>query len=150
MRAILQRVSKASVSVDGDTVGEIQGGLLILLGAGRGDGPEQVEWIVRKIAQLRIFGDETGRMNLSLEASGGSALVVSQFTLYGDCRKGNRPSFSRAMDPEEATKMVDRVVEALQGRGIPTQTGQFGANMRVELVNEGPVTLVLDTETGKG
>jgi D-tyrosyl-tRNA(Tyr) deacylase len=140
----------ASVSVDGETVGEIKGGLLILLGAGRGDGPEQVEWIVRKIAQLRIFGDETGRMNLSLEASGGSALVVSQFTLYGDCRKGNRPSFSRAMDPEEATKMVDRVVEALQGRGIPTQTGQFGANMRVELVNEGPVTLVLDTETGKG
>ena len=140
----------ASVSVGGDIVGEIQGGLLILLGAGRGDGPEQVEWIVRKIAQLRIFGDETGRMNLSLEASGGSALVVSQFTLYGDCRKGNRPSFSRAMDPEEATKMVDRVVEALQDRGIPTQTGQFGADMRVELVNEGPVTLVLDTETGKG
>ena len=140
----------ASVSVDGGTVGEIQGGLLILLGAGRGDGPEQVEWIVRKIAQLRIFADETGRMNLSLEASGGSALVVSQFTLYGDCRKGNRPSFSRAMDPEEATTMVDSVVKALQDRGIPTQTGQFGANMRVELVNEGPVTLVLDTETGKG
>jgi D-tyrosyl-tRNA(Tyr) deacylase len=150
MKAILQRVSMASVSVAGETVGEISEGLLVLLGAGRGDGPEQVEWIVRKIAQLRIFEDEAGRMNLSLEASGGSALVVSQFTLYGDCRKGNRPSFSRAMDPEEATIMVDRVVKALQDRGIPTQTGQFGANMRVELVNEGPVTLVLDTETGKG
>ena len=149
MRAILQRVSRASVSVDGEMIGQIENGLLVLLGAGRGDGPEEVEWITRKIAQLRIFSDESGRMNLSLESSGGGALVVSQFTLYGDCKKGNRPSFSKAMDPGEASGFVDSVVAALREKGIHTETGKFGADMRVELVNEGPVTLILDTDSGK-
>lgn len=149
MRAIIQRVSSADVVVGDETVGRIGKGFLILLGCGRTDGPEDVEWIVRKIAQLRVFADENGKMNDSLEGSDASALVVSQFTLYGDCRKGNRPSFSKAMAPEEAAPMVETVVQGLRARGIETETGRFGTDMRVSLVNEGPVTLILDSENRK-
>ena len=149
MRAIIQRVSSADVVVGEETIGKIGKGLLILLGCGRADGQEDVEWIVRKIAQLRVFADENGKMNDSLEGADASALVVSQFTLYGDCRKGNRPSFSKAMAPQEAESMVETVVEGLRARGIETETGRFGADMRVSLVNEGPVTLILDSENRK-
>ena len=149
MRALVQRVSSANVVVEGEVLGEIGTGFLVLLGCGRDDGPDDLEWIVRKISQLRVFADDSGKMNWSLLDAGASALVVSQFTLYGDCRKGNRPSFSRAMAPEQAESMVEQVVVALRQRGIHTETGRFGADMRVSLVNEGPVTLMLDSENRK-
>lgn len=146
MKAIIQRVSSANVRVDGEEIGRIGLGLLVLLAAGRGDGPDEVAWMVRKITNLRVFSDDSGRMNLSLKEVGGAALVVSQFTLYGDCRKGTKPSFSRAMEPKLAEPMVLEVLAGLSALGIQTATGRFGANMRVELVNEGPVTLILNTE----
>lgn len=144
MRAVVQRVSEASVSIDGTTVGEIGEGLLVLLGAGAGDTERDLEYVASKILGLRIFPDEDGKMNHSLVDIGGAALVVSQFTLYGDTRKGRRPSFVRAMDPGEASPMVDRFVERL-AREVKVATGRFGADMDVRLCNRGPVTLLIDS-----
>jgi len=134
------------VEVDGKTVASIGRGLLVLLGVAQGDGERQAEWLADKIAGLRIFEDEAGKMNLSVQDVGGSALVVSQFTLLGDCRKGRRPSFSDAAPPEEADRLYQRFVERARGAGLRVETGVFQAHMGVHLVNDGPVTLVLDTE----
>ena len=144
MRAVVQRVSEASVSIDGATVGEIGEGLLVLLGAGAGDTERDLEYVASKVLGLRIFPDEDGKMNHSLVDIGGAALVVSQFTLYGDTRKGRRPSCVRAMDPGEASPMVDRFVERL-AREVKVATGRFGADMDVRLCNRGPVTLLIDS-----
>jgi D-aminoacyl-tRNA deacylase len=140
MRALVQRVAEASVSVDGDEVARIGAGLLVLLGVRRGDGVEEADRIARKVRALRVFEDAEERMNLSLEDVEGEALCVSQFTLYGDARKGNRPSFVDAAPPEHAEPLYERVREALDAKG-----GVFGARMRVSLVNDGPVTLLVET-----
>ena len=137
----MQRVSEAAVEVGGERVAAIGPGMLVLLGVGRGDGPEQADRLARKLLALRIFDDAEGRMNLSVEDAGGEVLCVSQFTLYGDARKGNRPSFVDAAPPEEAEPLYERVREALGARG-----GSFGARMAVSLVNDGPVTVMLETE----
>lgn len=145
MRAVIQRVSRAVVAVAGRTVASIGPGLLVLVGAGEGDTEADADYIARKTAELRVFEDENGKMNRSVEEIGGSVLVVSQFTLYADCRKGRRPSFDRAMRPEPANHLVDRVCELLRDWGLPVETGRFGAMMEVSSVNDGPVTLVLDS-----
>jgi len=139
MRALVQRVSSASVTVDGEEVSRIGRGLLVLLGVRRGDGEEAADRIARKLRALRIFEDDDGKMNRSLEDAGGAVLCVSQFTLYGDARKGNRPSFVDAAPPEEAEPLYERVRDALGAQG-----GRFGARMSVELVNDGPVTLLVE------
>lgn len=144
MRLVLQRVSSARVRVDDRVAGEIGEGLLLLVGFTHGDTVEQLTWMAEKVAGLRIFRDDDGKMNRSLEEIGGSALVVSQFTLYGDAQKGRRPSFVRAARPETAIPLYDRFVLELRARGVPVQTGEFGAMMQVELVNDGPVTLFLE------
>jgi len=144
MRALLQRVSRASVKINGQTISEIGKGLLILLGVGHEDREEQVRFLAEKVANLRIFEDEQGKTNLSIQDVKGEAIVVSQFTLYADSRKGRRPSFTDAALPEVAAPLVNRFVELLRGHGIPTQTGQFGAHMLVEIHNDGPVTIWLE------
>ncbi|MFZ5883152.1 MAG: D-aminoacyl-tRNA deacylase [Chloroflexota bacterium] len=144
MRVLLQRVSKASVTVDGKVISQIGRGLVVLLGVGHGDGEEQVRFLAEKTANLRIFEDEQGKTNLSVLDVKGEAIVVSQFTLYADTRKGRRPSFTDAALPEVAEPLVNRFVEALRGYGVPTQTGQFGAHMLVEIHNDGPVTIWLE------
>ena len=144
MRALLQRVSRASVTVEGQTISTIGKGLLILLGVGHGDGEEQARFLSDKIASLRVFDDEQGKTNLSVQDVKGEALVVSQFTLYADTRKGRRPSFIDAALPALAEPLVSRFVELLRGHGIPTQTGKFGAHMEVEIHNDGPVTIWLE------
>jgi D-aminoacyl-tRNA deacylase len=144
MRALLQRVSKASVSVEGQIISSIGKGLLILLGIGHGDGEEQAKFLAEKSANLRIFEDEQGKTNLSLLDVQGAAIVVSQFTLYADTRKGRRPSFIDAALPDVAEPLVRRFAELLQGHGVPTQTGKFGAHMEVEIHNDGPVTIWLE------
>ena len=144
MRAVIQRVAHASVTVEGDRVAEIRDGLLILLGVGPDDNEENARLMTKKIAALRIFQDEADKMNLSVRDVGGSAIVVSQFTLYADCRKGNRPSFVGAAAPDIASPLVDRFVELLEEQGVPTQTGVFGAHMDVDLLNSGPVTIILE------
>lgn len=148
MRALLQRVSRASVTVDGKVISQIGNGLLILLGVGDGDGEEQVQFLAGKVANLRIFEDGQGQMNLSVLDVKGEAIVVSQFTLYADARKGRRPSFTDAALPEVAEPLVRRFVELLKGRGVPTQTGKFGEHMEVEIHNNGPVTIWLENEIG--
>ena len=145
MRAVLQRVSQASVAVDGQVVGSIGRGFLVLLGITHDDGEAEAAALARKIAGLRIFEDAAGKFNLALSDVGGAVLVVSQFTLYGDARKGRRPSFTAAARPEQAEPLCDRFVELLRGEGLPVQTSVFGATMAVHLVNDGPVTLWLDT-----
>ena len=144
LRALLQRVSRASVTVDGQVVSQIGKGLLILLGIGHGDGEEQAEFLAEKAANLRIFEDEQGKSNLSVLDIGGEAIVVSQFTLYADARKGRRPSFTDAALPEVAEPLVERFAELLRGHGVPTQTGKFRAHMEVEIHNNGPVTVWLE------
>jgi len=144
MRALLQRVSSGKVSVDDRTIAQIGGGLVILLGIGRGDGEEQAAYLAEKIANLRIFEDEGGKTNLSVLDVDGDAIVVSQFTLYADTHKGRRPSFVYAADPAIAEPLVERFAELLRGHGVPTQTGQFGAHMLVEIHNDGPVTIWLE------
>ena len=144
MKVLLQRVRRAAVRVGDETVGEIGRGLLVLLGVERGDRAEDADYLADKTAELRIFGDEAGRMNRSLEEVGGACLVVSQFTLAGSTRRGRRPSFDRAAPPEEASALYARFVARLEQRGIPVATGTFRAMMEVELVNDGPVTLLLD------
>ncbi len=146
MRAVVQRVHGANVEVYGSVVGTIGIGLLVLLGCGQEDDSSDAEYIAKKIAELRIFEDDDGKMNLSVEDIDGSVLVVSQFTLYGDCRKGRRPSFVHAMEPEGAAQLVTEVVDLLRGRGLPVETGRFGADMDVHLVNNGPVTLLLQSK----
>ena len=144
MRALIQRVSHASVTVEGKTISKIGKGLLILLGIGPGDGEAQATFLAEKIANLRIFEDDQGKTNLSVLDAKGEAIVVSQFTLYADTRKGRRPSFIDAALPEVAEPLVTRFAELLRGHGVPTQTGQFGAHMLVEIHNDGPVTIWLE------
>lgn len=144
MRIVLQRVSRAKVTVDGRITGEIGRGLLLLAGFTEGDGEEALAWMAKKVVQLRVFPDDEGKMNRSVEETEGALLVVSQFTLYGDARKGNRPSFIDAARPETAIPLYERFVEMLRATGRPVATGEFGAMMDVELVNDGPVTLILD------
>ncbi|MEW6239933.1 MAG: D-aminoacyl-tRNA deacylase [Chloroflexota bacterium] len=144
MRVLLQRVSKASVTVEGRVISKIDKGLLILLGVGHGDGEEQVQFLAEKVANLRIFEDEQGKTNLSVLDVKGEAILVSQFTLYADARKGRRPSFTDAAPPEVAEPLVNRFVELLTGHGVPTQTGRFGEHMLVEIHNDGPVTVWLE------
>jgi D-aminoacyl-tRNA deacylase len=144
MRVVLQRVSSASVTVDGEVVGRIGRGLLALVGIERGDGPAAVKAAAEKLAGLRIFEDEAGRMNLDLAAVGGAFLVVSQFTLAGSLARGRRPSFDRAAPPAEAEPLVEALVSDLRSRGFQVETGRFRAHMEVALVNDGPVTLVAD------
>jgi D-aminoacyl-tRNA deacylase len=145
VRAVIQRVSRAEVRVDGARVGAIERGFLVLLGVTHADGRAEVEWLARKVAGLRIFEDDAGKMNLALTDVGGAVLVVSQFTLYGDARKGRRPSFTDAARPEQAEPLVDYFAARLREEGLRVETGVFGAMMEVEMVNDGPVTLWLDT-----
>ncbi len=145
LRAVLQRVSRARVAVEGKTVGEIGDGLVVLLGVAEGDTEEDGRWLASKCVQLRIFEDDDGRMNRSvLEASGG-VLLISQFTLLADCRKGRRPSFTRAARPQEGEELYERFAAHLRDEGLAVATGRFGAKMSVELTNEGPVTIVIDS-----
>ena len=144
MRIVLQRVSHARVTVEGRVTGEIGPGLLLLVGFTEGDGDAELAWMAEKVVGLRIFNDDEGKMNRSLDEVGGALLVVSQFTLYGDVRKGRRPSFVTAARPEVAIPLYERFVERLRGTGLRVETGEFGAMMDVELVNDGPVTLVLE------
>jgi D-tyrosyl-tRNA(Tyr) deacylase len=145
MRAVVQRVKEAKVEVGGRTVGEIGHGLLILLGVGEDDSEKDCDYLANKIAHLRIFSDDQGLMNLSLIETEGAVLVVSQFTLWGDCRKGRRPSFTRAARPEKARELYEHFVGILRGKGLRTATGEFQELMDVHLVNGGPVTLILDS-----
>lgn len=146
MRAVLQRVTRASVTVDGEVVGRIERGLLVLLGMTHTDTAEQARWLADKTVGLRIFADEQGKMNRSVADVNGAVLVVSQFTLYGDCQKGRRPSFIEAAPPEIAIPLYEEYVNAIKALGIPVETGRFGAMMNVELVNDGPVTLILESK----
>ena len=145
MRAVLQRVTRASVTVDGEVVGQITSGWLVLLGVARGDEDADADKLAAKVAGLRAFEDDTGKMNRDVLEVRGSILVVSQFTLLGDCRAGRRPSFTAAADPAEAERLYLRFAEALRGLGLPVETGTFRADMKVELLNDGPVTLLLDS-----
>ena len=147
MRTVVQRVVRASVTVEGEVVGAIEHGLMVLLGVMEGDGEEQASWLASKVAGLRIFDDQEGKMNLAVTDVGGNALVVSQFTLYGDASRGRRPSFTAAARPEVAEPLCDRFVELLREAGVGrVETGVFGAQMMVEIHNDGPVTLILERE----
>lgn len=145
MRAVIQRVSRASVTVDSEITGKIDAGLLILLGIHKDDGETEIKWLVDKVINLRIFEDADGKMNHSLLDTGGAMLVVSQFTLYGDCRKGRRPGYSNAAPPKDAKNLYQQFIAAVQQKNISTASGRFQAHMDVELVNDGPVTLLLDS-----
>lgn len=146
MRAVVQRVSQARVLVEEQPVAQIGPGLVVLLGVRRGDGSQEAAYLADKVFHLRVFEDEQGKMNRSLSDTGGQVLVVSQFTLYGDARKGRRPGFSDAALPEEAAPLVDAFAARLAARGVEVRTGVFGAHMQVELCNDGPCTLLLDSE----
>jgi D-tyrosyl-tRNA(Tyr) deacylase len=148
MRAVIQRVARARVVIDGVVAGEIQRGLLVLLGVTHSDTPEQARWLAEKVVSLRVFNDPEGKMNLGVADVCGGVLVVSQFTLYGDCRKGRRPSFLDAAGPETAIPLYEAFVNAIRALGVSTATGRFGAMMQVELVNDGPVTLIVDSKEG--
>jgi D-tyrosyl-tRNA(Tyr) deacylase len=145
MRAVIQRVKSAEVYVDGQLSGKIGNGLLVLVGIGKGDGESDVSYMVSKLPELRIFEDASGKFNLSLKEMGGEILIVSQFTLYGDCRKGRRPSFTEAEEPAAAKNLYNRLISKLREQKIPLQTGEFQAKMEVHLINDGPVTLLLDS-----
>jgi len=150
MKAVIQRVARASVHVEGKTVGQIGSGLLVLLGVARGDGELDGRNLLEKIRMLRIFSDEQGKMNRSLAETGGSVLLVSQFTLLGRTTKGRRPSFDEAAPPEEAKRLYEQVIAGLRAHGTHVETGVFAAHMQVELLNDGPVTFVLDSKGGNG
>jgi len=144
MRVVVQRVSRASVTVEGELTGSIGAGFLLLVAMNGTESGEDLAWMAKRCAGLRVFQDEAGKMNLALDEVGGAILVVSQFTLYGDCSKGRRPSFIKAGDPAVSEKLIERFVELLRAEGLEVATGRFGAMMKVELVNEGPVTLIID------
>ena len=146
MRAVVQRVTNADVKIDGRVNGKIDDGLLVLLGVGNGDTEEDMKYIADKIIKLRIFSDENDKLNLSLEDVGGSMLVISQFTLYGDCSHGRRPYFGNAMEPVSANEMYEKFVAYIREQGIHTETGEFGADMKVSLTNDGPVTIILESK----
>ncbi len=150
MKAVIQRVKSAQVCVDGRVSGKIGKGLLVLLGVGKGDGERDLAFLASKIPDLRIFEDDSGKFNLSLKDVGGEILVVSQFTLFGDCRKGRRPSFSEAEEPSVARHLYEEFILKLKEQNVPVQTGEFQAKMEVHLVNDGPVTLLLDSRQGQG
>ncbi|MDN6113286.1 MAG: D-aminoacyl-tRNA deacylase [Tetragenococcus halophilus] len=145
MRAVVQRVKSAHVTINDKIVGEIDQGFMILLGIHEEDSQDDVEYLVKKIAKLRVFEDENGKLNLSIDAVGGSILSVSQFTLYADTKKGNRPSFIKAARPETAVPLYEAFNDGLSQQGIPVVTGEFGADMQISLVNDGPVTIIYDT-----
>lgn len=145
MRAVIQRVSRASVTVDSKITGTIQAGLLVLLGIHKDDSEKEIKWLTEKIITLRIFEDNEGKMNRSLIDTGGAMLIVSQFTLYGDCRKGRRPGYSTAALPNHAKILYHEFIDTIKNKGIKTASGKFQAHMDVELVNDGPVTLLLDS-----
>ena len=144
MKAVIQRVTSASVTVDGRTTGEIGQGLLVLLGVEKGDDESNADWLAEKISGLRVFSDEEGRMNFSVRDVGGALLVVSQFTLAGNCSKGKRPSFDTAAPPDEGRRLYEYFTDAVKRLGLPVQTGVFQADMQVSLVNDGPVTFILE------
>lgn len=147
MRAVIQRVSRASVTIQNVVKGQIEGGLVVLLAVEEGDGDEDIEWLSAKIVRLRIFPDGNGVMNRSVQETGGDILLVSQFTLYASTRKGNRPSYSRSAGPQTAIPLYEAFVQRLSADlGKPVQTGEFGADMRVELINDGPVTIIIDSK----
>lgn len=147
MKVVLQRVAHASVTVDEKVIGKIQRGFLLLVGVTHDDAMEDMEYLVRKIVQMRIFEDEEGKLNRSIQDIGGEILSVSQFTLYAETKKGNRPSFSKAAPGDVAIEMFEQFNGLLRDTGIPVETGQFGADMKVELLNDGPVTILLDSKT---
>jgi len=149
MRAVIQRVSRAEVRVEGVPVGVIGPGLLVLLGVGQDDSPEEAQFLAEKVVQLRIFSDAEGKFNLSALDVGGGVLVVSQFTLFADTRRGRRPSFISAAPPDVAAPLVERFMDAVRAQGLTVAGGRFGAHMQVELVNDGPVTIILDSEDWK-
>jgi len=146
MKAVIQRVQSAEVLVDGRLTGKIGQGLLVFVGVGKGDGEEDISYMVSKLPDLRIFEDTSGKFNLSLKEINGEMLIVSQFTLYGDCRKGRRPSFTEAEEPTVAKNLYERLIHRLKEQGLPVETGEFQAKMEVHLVNDGPVTLLLDSK----
>jgi D-aminoacyl-tRNA deacylase len=148
MRAVLQRVRRASVTIDNSLVGEITHGWLVLLGIAPSDTPSDGAWLAEKIVNLRAFADDAGKMNRSVQDVCGSVLVVSQFTLYGDCQKGRRPSFIGAARPDHAIPLYDAFLTNLKSFGVPVASGRFGADMQVELLNDGPVTLLIESRTG--
>ena len=146
MRAVIQRVSRASVTVDGAVVGAIERGLLVFLGVGKDDTQKGIDFVADKIAHLRIFEDTEGKMNLSVTDIGGKVLLISQFTLFGDCRKGRRPDFTAAGPPDMAKRLYEQTIETIKAKAVPVQTGVFAAHMDIEAVNDGPVTLILDSK----
>jgi D-aminoacyl-tRNA deacylase len=146
MRAVVQRVERATVTVDGRVTGEIHRGLLVLLGVEAEDGPEDLKYVTRKIVNLRVFDDAAGRMNLSVREVAGQILLVSQFTLHGDTRRGNRPDFTRAAPAGQARETYERIVQEIRNEGVPVECGVFQATMKVSLVNDGPVTLLVDSK----
>ena len=145
MRAVLQRVSRASVSVDNDVIGQIDRGLVVFLGVATGDGPADIEYVTSKICEVRVFPDDDGRMNRSVADAGGALLLISQFTLLGDVRKGRRPAFDAAERPAEAEAVYEDVVRRLRQTGVPVETGRFRAHMVIDVVNDGPVTILVDS-----
>ncbi len=146
MRAVVQRVTGAKVSTEGEVIGKIQKGFMVLLGVGEDDNEDDIKYIADKIIGLRVFEDDNGKMNLSLQEVGGEVLLISQFTLYGDCRKGRRPSFDKAGKPEKARELYEKTIQYFRDKGVPIECGSFGADMQVELVNDGPVTLLLESK----
>ena len=148
MRAVVQRVRRASVTVDGAVTGSIQRGLLVFLGVGKEDTEKDIDFIADKIVNLRIFECEDGKMNLSVKDISGGILLISQFTLYGDCRKGRRPDFTAAGKPEIAKQLYEQAIEAIRDKGVPVETGVFAAHMDIDSINDGPVTLILDSRKG--
>ncbi|AEH45500.1 D-tyrosyl-tRNA(Tyr) deacylase [Thermodesulfatator indicus DSM 15286] len=146
MRAVIQRVKQASVTVEGQEVAAIGQGFLVLVGVSKEDTIKDIDYLARKIVNLRVFEDEKGKLNLSLKDISGEVLLVSNFTLYGDCRKGNRPSFAKAAPPELAEKLYLSLAEAIKAEGVPVKTGKFRAYMEISLINDGPVTLLLDSQ----
>jgi len=146
VRALIQRVTNARVMIEGKTIGQIGKGMVVFLGVGKSDSPSDIEFTVRKIPKLRIFDDDRGKMNLSLREVHGEILLISQFTLYGNCRRGLRPSYDEAAAPEEAQRIYREVIHGLRNQNLPVAEGVFGAMMRVELCNDGPVTILLDSK----
>jgi D-tyrosyl-tRNA(Tyr) deacylase len=149
MRTVVQRVSRARVEVEGRIVGEIGAGLVALVGVDANDGPAEADALAGKLVDLRVFADEDGKMNRSVTDVGGGVLVVSQFTLYGDVRRGRRPSFTGAAAPEHAQPLIDAIVDAIRSRGVPVGTGEFGAHMQLSMTNDGPVTLIIEIQNGR-